>query len=172
MTFSISDPPKGIDRVMLNACSTQFSFVDSTVLCESISALKSQPVVTAQVTQSLEQVLEIMVANKSSCIAIVDDRGVVKGIFSERDFVHKVAKNFQEHRSSPIRDFMTPEPIVVTSECTLAYAMTLMSQGGFRNLPVVDGDNRPIAMATIRDLIDFIVGRFMEKLLSFPSGGQ
>jgi signal-transduction protein with cAMP-binding, CBS, and nucleotidyltransferase domain len=169
MTKDKSGAQATLDHFMMNACSMEFSFIDSNILCECIGALSPYPAVLAQETHTVEEVLDMMMLNKTGCVLVVDTSGEVRGIFSERDFVLKVAKEFEQHRASPIQKFMTRDPIVVTTDCTIAYALTLMSEGGFRNLPIVDRENRPRAVATIKDLVDFIVSHFMDKLLSFPT---
>jgi CBS domain-containing protein len=61
---------------------------------------------------------------------------------------------------------MTKEPMTVTPEVTLAYALNLMSQGGFRHLPVVDDAGRPSGVLSVKDVIDLIVSQFVEDALA------
>ncbi|RDI96614.1 CBS domain-containing protein [Meiothermus sp. QL-1] len=50
-----------------------------------------------------------------------------------------------------VKDFMTPNPQVVTPEASVPEAAQLMKKGGFRRLPVVK-DGRLVGIVTDRDL--------------------
>lgn len=50
-----------------------------------------------------------------------------------------------------VKDFMTPNPEVVTPEITVPEAAQIMKKGGFRRLPVVKED-RVVGIVTDRDL--------------------
>ena len=49
--------------------------------------------------------------------------------------------------------------------CSVAYALSLMSEGGFRHIPIVDEGGKPVAIISVRDIIDYIV-RTMDKDLA------
>jgi CBS domain-containing protein len=51
-----------------------------------------------------------------------------------------------------ILNWMTPNPTCVSPEDTLQKARELMTAGGFRRLPVVEGDNRLVGMISERDV--------------------
>lgn len=50
-----------------------------------------------------------------------------------------------------VKDFMTPNPEVVTPEITVPEAAQIMKKGGFRRLPVVK-EGRVVGIVTDRDL--------------------
>lgn len=52
----------------------------------------------------------------------------------------------------PVDKVMTHGPAVVEPESTLSEAAEALLQGGFRHLPVVNGDGRPVGMISERDL--------------------
>jgi predicted transcriptional regulator len=39
-----------------------------------------------------------------------------------------------------------------------------MSNGGFRHIPIVDQDDMPIGIISVKDIIDFLVQRMMGEL--------
>jgi len=51
-----------------------------------------------------------------------------------------------------ISNWMTPNPTCVSPEDTLGKARELMTAGGFRRLPVVEGDKRLVGMISERDV--------------------
>jgi CBS domain-containing protein len=71
------------------------------------------------------------------------------GIFTDRDAVLKAAG--KQLRSFDVRDFMTPDPVVLRHDETLAVAINKMAVGGFRHIPIVDGD-RPVGVVAAADV--------------------
>ena len=51
-----------------------------------------------------------------------------------------------------ISNWMTPNPTCVNPQDTLEKARELMTAGGFRRLPVVEGDKRLVGMISERDV--------------------
>ncbi len=51
-----------------------------------------------------------------------------------------------------IADSMTPEPVTVSADISIADAASLLEKHHFRHLPVVDQENRLLGMVTDRDL--------------------
>jgi predicted transcriptional regulator len=64
-----------------------------------------------------------------------------------------------------VKEFMTPDPISERADVSLAFALNLMSNGGFRHIPIVDQDKMPIGVVSVKDVVDHIV-RTMVKAIS------
>jgi acetoin utilization protein AcuB len=58
----------------------------------------------------------------------------------------------QAFEDVPVEKVMTHHPAVVEPESTLSEAAEALLQGGFRHLPVVNGQGRPVGMLSERDL--------------------
>lgn len=52
----------------------------------------------------------------------------------------------------PVERVMTGNPVTIEPEASLADAAEALLQGGFRHLPVVNGQGRPVGMVSERDL--------------------
>jgi CBS domain-containing protein len=78
------------------------------------------------------------------------------GIFTERDILR--ALQYEPHKvlDSPVKDWMTPDPITVESALPVAEAATVMLRGGFRHLPVVAGGS-VVGIVSLRDLVRSLV---------------
>lgn len=88
------------------------------------------------------------------CLVVCED-GRLVGVFTDRDaFVKAVDKRLGLYK---VRDFMTADPVVLRSEDTLAVAIHKMAVGGFRHIPIVDEEMRPIAVASAADVFRHIV---------------
>ena len=80
---------------------------------------------------------------------VVTDGGRLVGILTERDVLRAVATGGVD---GTVAEAMTRAPDTIGPDETVGHAAALMIHGGFRHLPVVDGDN-VIGMISIRDLV-------------------
>jgi len=82
--------------------------------------------------------------------AIVLDGERLVGILTERDVLLAVASD--RDKSATVEDCMTRHPETAEPSDTTDHAAALMIHGGFRHLPVVEGD-RVVGIVSIRDLM-------------------
>jgi CBS domain-containing protein len=67
--------------------------------------------------------------------------GKLVGIITGWDIVQKVAGQTVDHNAVTCAQIMTPDPLVLHSDDTVAMALNLMAARGFRHVPVVDDEN-------------------------------
>jgi CBS domain-containing protein len=149
------------------ALSKRFGVLDGNFLAQSLSILDPQRAISLSEDVTVNAALRVLRERRVGCVIVTDDRGAVSGIFSERDCILKVVQDFEQNKDRPLRDFMTPNPVCEKPETSIAFALTLMSQGGFRHVPIVDAENHPIGMISVKDVIDFIVSTFINDVLAF-----
>lgn len=150
------------------ACQTQFGVLDSNFLCRPVSSLNLMPPRTITADMSVDCAMRLMKENRIGCLLVVDGAGKVSGIFSERDCILKVFGCEKDLSKTPISEFMTPDPVCEFPDTTVAYALNVMSHGGFRHIPIVDGERVAVGIVSVKDIVDNIVAGFMEDLLNFP----
>ncbi len=146
-------------------CSNSIGGVESKFLCASISLLAPHEPIVVSESASLCAVVMMLQKHRAGCVAVVDEAEKLVGIFSERDYILKVYGHKSTYED-PVSGFMTPDPVTVGMEETVAYALVLMSQGGFRHLPIVDDEGIPVGMVSVKDLVDYISGKVLNDLLS------
>jgi CBS domain-containing protein len=78
----------------------------------------------------------------------------VSGILTERDVLRAVATGPVE--GTHVAAWMTRDPETVDVSESLGQAAAVMIHGGFRHLPVLDG-NAPVGIVSIRDLMRVVV---------------
>ena len=88
-------------------------------------------------------------------VIIVEDDGRIGGIVTERDILKRLVNEGREASSTRLSEIMTKNIQVAHVEDDLIEWMQKMSEGRFRRLPVVDNDNRPIAILTQTDLMAY-----------------
>ena len=152
----------GQSLTMLNKPQRSPSPVGDGMLRDQIKVLQPKQPVTTSPEMPLEDALQIMLENKIGSILITQDEKLV-GIFSERDAVNRVGIEFEALRRQPISDFMTPLPGTLESGNKIIFAVHKMAIGGYRHVPIVEGD-RPVGVISIRDIL-----RYVEEQIGGPS---
>ena len=63
---------------------------------------------------------------------------------------------------------MTVNPQTLRPEDELVYALNLMSVGGFRHVPIVNDNGQPVAVVSMRDIVEYIVSLYPDEVLKLP----
>ena len=97
----------------------------------------------------LQTVMAITKAEAGAAIIINDD-GIISGIFTDGDLRRAVeANDFQ----GAITGRMTHNPMTLKSGQLVDEAMEVFNKHLIGELPVIDADNKPIGMITLKDVI-------------------
>jgi CBS domain-containing protein len=97
--------------------------------------------------------IKAMVEANVGAILVADagsDR--VEGIFTERDYLRRIAVEGRTSRDTLVREVMTSPVIAVGPETTVEEAMAMMTDRRIRHIPVVEGE-RLVGMISIGDLV-------------------
>ena len=129
-------------------------------------ALPSPPTILANTT--IRQAVEVMQSGTFGSVLVVTPDGVLAGIFTERDILVKISGKRLDWDTEVVDDFMTPNPETLSESANLAFVLNLMTVGGFRHVPIVDGRNRPIAVVSIRDVVKYICSFFSKEVENLP----
>ena len=113
---------------------------------------KDDSVTTVAPGTSVAEVAEILSAKRIGALIISRDGSHVDGIVSERDVVRELGRRGAGVLSLPVDDIMTKNAIGCTRTDTTAEVMERMSKGGFRHMPVMEGEVM-VGLISIRDVI-------------------
>jgi CBS domain-containing protein len=91
-------------------------------------------------------------ANVGAILVTGDNPNSIEGIFTERDYLRRIAVEGRTSRDTLVRDVMTAPVLVVGPETTVEEAMALMTDRRIRHAPVVE-DDRLVGMVSIGDLV-------------------
>lgn len=105
----------------------------------------------ATVLDALKMMSELDIA----CLMVTENDRLV-GVFSERDVLYNVVENFDKATKLPIKDLMTPDPVVVYETDCPAQAMNQMAVGGFRHVPVLTVDDRIAGILGPRRVVKYV----------------
>jgi CBS domain-containing protein len=101
----------------------------------------------------LDAVQAMVDANVGALLVTGEDVNDVEGIFTERDYLRRVAVQGLTERETPVRDVMTAPVVVITPETTVEEAMALMTDRRIRHVPVVADGGQLAGMVSIGDLV-------------------
>jgi len=101
---------------------------------------------------TVQQAAEFMAARNIGAVCVVDDKGKLLGVFSERDVLKRVAVRNLNPQTLKVGDVTSTLRAVIRCDETPHQALERMELIGSRHLPVVDGD-RWVGMLSIRDLL-------------------
>lgn len=143
------------------------SELESALVRERLSdALSNHGLIVDEET-SLEEALRLMREHRQGCV-LVTREGRLFGIFTERDVLMKVVGTRIDLDRTPIRAFVTRDPVTLPAEASVAYALNRMVLEGFRHVPIVDENGIPAGVVSMRDIIEYLSGFFSKDVLNLP----
>ena len=121
----------------------------------------------AEPTESAHAAAQRMLQRKVGSLVIVDPEKHPIGILTDRDLtVRVVAKNLLA-TTTPVAEVMTPDPQVTEEDAGVDDVLGRMRAGGFRRMPVVDGDGTVVGVVSMDDVLQRIASetRMIAELL-------
>jgi CBS domain-containing protein len=119
---------------------------------------------------TVREAVERMLAHRQAGVLVVDADGRLVGIFTERDVLTRVVGRDLDARQTPLSEVMTRDPEALTASDRVAYAIHCMSVAGYRTIPLVDGEGRPIGVVTVSDVVRWLASLFPEAVLNLRPG--
>ena len=106
---------------------------------------------------------------KDMCLgySLITEEDKLIGIFTERDVFLSVLGR-DETLQQPVSKLMTPMPVCVRETESVRHVISLMHDGGFRQIPVIDDEHRVLACVRHRDVAEYMVHHFAEHILNLP----
>jgi len=112
----------------------------------SESGMIIDPVIMHEEMTVLDALL-LMKENKIGGIPVIDNDHKLVGIITNRDL------RFEKRMDQPIREIMTREHLITTTETNLEKAEILLQDYKIEKLPVVDANYRLVGLITYKDII-------------------
>jgi CBS domain-containing protein len=122
---------------------------------QTVGDVMTKDVLTVPKTATLGQVARSMRARNVGSAIVVDERGGVAGIISERELVESVARS-RNPDVGTAESCMNQEVRTISPATGIAEAVEAMRLAGVRHLPVVD-DGTLSGIVSMRDLLASVV---------------
>ncbi len=138
------------------------------ILNQSIREVATmKPAVCVAPETPLRVAIDHMKEKGVGCVLVQRDTKLV-GIFTERDVLVRVVGAGVDIDRTPVEALMTPDPESLSPDDRVSYALNKMTIGGFRHIPVVDDDDRPVGIVSMRNVVNYVVDVFRVEVLNLP----
>lgn len=134
--------------------------LEESITRHTVEVLCPKEPITVESSTIVREVVVQMVERKIGCL-LVEDRDQLVGVFTERDVLNKVSSDLSA-LERPVSEFMTPSPVTISREDSIAYALQCMDLGGYRHMAIVDDSGKARGIISIRDILRFLCVRFGE----------
>ena len=120
-----------------------------------------RPLDQCRVASDEKTVREVLVSvsrpgRRTGAIMLVDAAGRLSGVFTDSDLAKLFERRRDPQLDGPVRDVMTARPITVPAGSPMADAVALMAQRKISELPVVDGEGRPVGLIDVTDVVGLL----------------
>lgn len=129
------------------------------MLVQQILASKGDTkVVTVAPGTTVQEVAGILSSRRIGAVVVSADGKKARGIVSERDIVRELGKRGAACLTDPVESLMTAKIVTCTRTEGTDSVLGRMTDGRFRHMPVVDGDE----MVGLISIGDVVKARLME----------
>ena len=133
---------------------------------DSVSRLDPSPPREIDHEARVADAVEAMRQGNTGCL-LVTAGGRLVGLFTERDLLTRVLAKGRS-LDTPMRIVMTPGPVTVEPKDPVRTAIRRMQKGGYRHLPVVDEEGRPVGILSARRVVHYLVEHFPALVFNQP----
>ncbi|MBD3676293.1 MAG: CBS domain-containing protein [Planctomycetaceae bacterium] len=123
---------------------------------EPVTAIHHKPITTISPETPVRDALKTMAALDISCL-MVEQKGRLAGVFSERDALMKIGT--EPFGDRPVSEFMTSNPIYVHETSASASALCVMAVSGYRHVPIIDLDGNIQGIVSPQRVTEFLTAK-------------
>jgi CBS domain-containing protein len=120
---------------------------------------KGYQVTTVEPTATIAHVVNVLAEHRIGAALVIDHTDKLLGIVGEREIMRSIAENGARTLEMAAGQVMTRTLQVAHPATTVAQAMTMMTIGRFRHLPVTDHD----VLVGLISIGDVVKARIMEQ---------
>lgn len=119
---------------------------------------------TVPVDATVKDAIETMIDKTVGAVAVIDEHGIVAGMFTERDVLAKFALSGRDAKATPVRELMSPMVEMATEQTTASEALAVMLEQHYRHMPIVDDGGKVLGVCSIRNILEARVEDLLGQL--------
>ena len=123
---------------------------------------------TVSVGATVQEAVQTMIDKTVGAVAVIDDEGIVAGMFTEGDVLAKFALSGRDPKRTPVRELMSSIVEMATEETTPGEALAVMLERHYRHMPVVDERGKVLGVCSIRNILEARVDDLLAELDGSP----
>ena len=104
-----------------------------------------------------------LMADRHIGAVLVVEKGIVIGIFTERDYIMRVEVEGRAAKETTVREVMTDKMYTVSTDTSIEQCLGLMDLRHIRHLPIVEKE-RLVGIISMRDAISAILKDHEDEL--------
>lgn len=118
-----------------------------------VLAEKGHEVIGVGPAATVYEAIAEMVEHNTGSLLVMEE-GHIEGIFTERDYLRKIALQGRTSQDTAVREVMTSPVVVCTGSTEIDEALAMMTDRRIRHLPVVE-NGEVVGVVSIGDLVKF-----------------
>jgi len=141
--------------------------LESTLLQGTLADVLRELPLIVETHASLADALRLMREQRRGYVLVIEGERLA-GIFTERDVLMKIAGNLLNLERTPVSAYMTPEPVTLPVDAGVAFVLNHMIIEGYRHVPIVTDQGRPLGVVSMRDIVEYLCDFFRRDILNLP----
>jgi CBS domain-containing protein len=133
---------------------------------EKARVLTDRDPITVALGTTIRDTIRRMQDRGGECVLVCEGSRLA-GIITERDVLLKVLGRDVDLDQS-VDGLMTPNPGTLSADANVREAVEAMERGGYRNLPLVDGDGKLVGLLRQQDIVEYVAESFPQEILNLP----
>ena len=93
---------------------------------------------------------------RTGAVMIVDDDGVLRGIFTDSDLARLLESQSDAALETTVQRVMTTDPLTVSDQERMPEAIRILAEYQISELPVVNDEGKPVGLIDITDLVSWL----------------
>ena len=150
----------------------EFRKLEGALVSDTVKLLAPSEPITLTEGATVHEAITQMAERRRAAVVIVDAGGHLTGIFTERDLLRRVAVPGRDPRHTRLAEVMTRDPETLAPDDLICRAINRLHHAGYRTIPLVDAERRPLGIMTVNDIVQWLAELFPEAIVNLPPGGK
>lgn len=117
-----------------------------------------RPLAECRVAKTTQSVREVLVAcskpgRRTGAVMLIDEIGLLTGLFTDSDLARMLESTDLSALDRPVAEVMIANPTTIKAGARMSEAILLLANRKFSELPVIDGNGRPIGLVDVTDVV-------------------
>lgn len=164
--------PPEYDDEYSESLEREFRKLEEALLGDTVRLLAPSEPIRLPAEATVVEAVARMVAQRRSAVVVVDAEGRLAGVFTDRDVLTRVVAARRDPARTRLDEVMTRDPDVLFPDDRIGYAVNRMTTMGYRTVPLVDRERRPIGIVTASDVVRWLAEIFPEAVLNLRPGDR